>query len=324
LIETPVYSLHGLRVRSAVTLDAPLDDDAGHDIEVAWGDARPVGQQPQAGEEIAAVWVDDRHLSRFVVDDEGYLLRYHGLCDVRVDRSLTSVVAHPHPGADEALISILIGGSVVAFLLTMSGHCTLHASAVQVDGNALAFVGASGSGKSTLAAICCAAGAELLSDDAIRLAISDGGIYCFRGTASLRLRPQASDLAQLVPASATRGSPDGRTVVRPDALSGRSASICPLAGVVLPQPAHDATEVGLVRLGSATALSQLLGHLRTAGLRHPGALRSQFQGCAAVARSTPVIAGTIPWAPPWSSRLLDELARSVGLRPPGQLRWIGP
>ena len=64
---------------------------------------------------------------------------------------------------------MLVGGTLLAFVLTMRGEAVLHASAVQVGDAALAFVGASGMGKSTMATLLCADGARLVTDDVLRL-----------------------------------------------------------------------------------------------------------------------------------------------------------
>jgi hypothetical protein len=56
---------------------------------------------------------------------------------------------------------------ILGFLLHHRGHLTLHASAVEVDGSAVAFMGPKGMGKSTTASVFYNRGHRVLSDDMI-------------------------------------------------------------------------------------------------------------------------------------------------------------
>ena len=61
-------------------------------------------------------------------------------------------------------------GPVMGFVLRLRGTVCLHASAVDVDGRAIALVGLPGAGKSTTAAAFASAGFPVLSDDIVALA----------------------------------------------------------------------------------------------------------------------------------------------------------
>ena len=87
-------------------------------------------------------------------------------------------------------IPLFATGTILALILGLQGEHPLRASAVAVDGRAIAIAGASGSGKSTLAAKLCIAGASFVTDDLLRLT-RDGG--CIRPPAN-RL---ATDSGQL-------------------------------------------------------------------------------------------------------------------------------
>ena len=75
-------------------------------------------------------------------------------------------VAAGHLGnaSAESFQSYLLGW-VLSFALVKQGYEPLHATAVVVDGKAVAFLGTSGDGKSTLAAAFLHAGHTLLTDD---------------------------------------------------------------------------------------------------------------------------------------------------------------
>jgi hypothetical protein len=80
-------------------------------------------------------------------------------------RDGTSITVDPQPDADENVLRSVILGAGFATLLHQRGHLVLHASAVAIDGRALAFLGAPGQGKSTLALALHARGHALLADD---------------------------------------------------------------------------------------------------------------------------------------------------------------
>ena len=75
-----------------------------------------------------------------------------------------TIAVSVEPGADR-LASLPLLGPVMAVYLHLIGRLVLHASAVQRQGRAIAFVGDKGAGKSTTAAACLRAGADLITDD---------------------------------------------------------------------------------------------------------------------------------------------------------------
>jgi len=70
-----------------------------------------------------------------------------------------------------------LSGPVLAFVLRLRGVVSLHASAVAIEGRAVALVGSPGAGKSTISAAFAKSGYAVLSDDVVAL-IEKGG--CFR------------------------------------------------------------------------------------------------------------------------------------------------
>ena len=67
-------------------------------------------------------------------------------------------------------------GSIMGLVLRLRGITCLHASAVAIDGRAVALVGASGSGKSSTAAAFAQMGFPVLADDVVAL-VADRGNY---------------------------------------------------------------------------------------------------------------------------------------------------
>jgi hypothetical protein len=212
---------------------------------------------------------------------------------------------HPVSGVDLDRVAVFAAGGLPAFVLTMQGEAVLHASAVEVAGRALAFVGASGMGKSTMAALCCAAGARLVTDDVLRVDLSEGQARCHLGAGELRLRQSAGELAAgfCVP-PARRHTADGRDALAPPASGGERL---PLAAIVVPLPDRGADRAVLQRLAPMAGLLALLSCPRLPGWADPATQADQMQRLATLVEGVDVYAGRIPWGPPFP----DGLAAAV-------------
>ena len=147
------------------------------------------------------------------------------------------------------------------WLLNLLGEPVLHASAVAVRDEAVAFLGASGMGKPTLATLLCSTGAHLVTDDVLRLQRRDDGFACHFGTGELRLCPNAAPLAGLFPPDKTKLSADGRTTVR---FNPAPSTLPRLRAIFLPRPAR---EQRVERLSHLQASFHLNGYPRVLGWR---------------------------------------------------------
>jgi hypothetical protein len=90
---------------------------------------------------------------------------------VRDGREIT---VEPLPGVEEQLLRLPLLGAVLSAAIHQRGYLGLHASAVAINGQAVAFVGASGEGKSTTAATLYGRGHAVLADDLVVISVSDG------------------------------------------------------------------------------------------------------------------------------------------------------
>jgi hypothetical protein len=99
-------------------------------------------------------------------------------------------------------------GPVLGFVLRLRGMTCLHASAVAVGEQAVAFLGPAGAGKSTTAAAFASHGHPVLSDDITVLHEDQGAIIVQPGYPHLRLWPDS--------VSALFGSPEALPRLTPD------------------------------------------------------------------------------------------------------------
>ncbi len=87
---------------------------------------------------------------------------------------------------------IFLQTNILSFSLLGIGFETFHASAVVIDGKAVAFLGESGYGKSTLAASFLRNGFSLLTDDVLAVHQKRGKFLTASGASQIKLLPQAA------------------------------------------------------------------------------------------------------------------------------------
>jgi hypothetical protein len=305
-----IYAIHGLRIRSERELDAlRATGDGATDLDVTWGAAMPATADDPDGEIIARLAFEDLPAYTVTSVADGYVFRFHRFADVMFDSALHDVVVHPHDGAADDVVPLLITGAVAAFVLEMRGECVLHASAVEHDGVAIAFAGPSGAGKTTAAALASVAGNPLVADDVLRVEFDgDADAWCYAGAPALRLRPVVVELADLVPDAPRTKTADGRLALH--LATGRHERM-PLAALVMPRISAVDDHLQIDRVEGADALVALTTAPRVVGWTGDHA-RRQFEGLAEIARRIPVFRVTIPWTPgadaSVAARLLAEIA----------------
>lgn len=167
--------------------------------------------------------------------------------------------------AEETLLrqaEVRLLGPVIGLWMEARGWPVLHASAVEIDGGAVAFLAGNGGGKSTLAAACVAAGHRLLSDDLLALAPAGDGFAARPSYPALRFWPRQAQELGVEPAGlpSVHPSVDKRWVpVGALAGGGFCGEPCPLAHVVLPVRGAEARPQ-LEPVPPAAAVATLLAH----------------------------------------------------------------
>jgi hypothetical protein len=306
--EPIVYLQCGIRLRSEVELHLPEERGTEWDVDVRWGSPVHDSAELPPGEVIAVYESGDNSWYTATWTGSGYRMRFRDCGEFEISEDLSEVVVRRDPAGRTELLPILLAGTVSAFLLTLRGHLVLHASAVAVDGAALAFVGQSGRGKSTMAALMCVAGAELVTDDV--LSVDPGPPpTCAGGAPEVRLREKAVAIVDAQPAIATRTTADDRLAFAPGAASYEPR---PLAGIVIPAPSRTAAEVETERLNAGAALVALLSFPRVHGWRRPEVLTREFAMLSQLVNQVPVFKATIPWGPPFDPDVARSLRKLAG------------
>ncbi|GAA4762076.1 hypothetical protein [Novosphingobium ginsenosidimutans] len=198
------------------------------------------------------------------------------------------IVIEQPEGADPDEEALWLNGSVYAGVACLKGFLPLHASAVAVDGRAIAFTGPTGAGKSTLAAGLGQLGFPLFCDDSLLVDLHNTeGLIAMPGHKRLKLLPDALALAGAV-AEAPVGAATGKFYARPAA--GDLGQPLPLAGLVFLETGpdvrwHEARGAErFVRLEDDHYTQELFREAAQPGRAELFALRARLAGQVTMAR----------------------------------------
>jgi hypothetical protein len=122
---------------------------------------------------------------------QDYVVRFGRQVWFFINPAMREIVAFPYPGVPVRTVRHLLLDQIVPMLLGDADHLVIHASAVAIDGGAVAFIGPSGSGKSTVAAALSRRGCQLVTDDCLVVDLDRRPAHAIPTYAGLRLWPDA-------------------------------------------------------------------------------------------------------------------------------------
>jgi len=215
---------------------------------------------------------------------QGYLIRFSNQADFAISRDLSEVVCTPVPDAEPGIGRTLYCNAIQPLIANHLGGISLHASAVCIDGRAIAFLGLSRMGKTTLAAAFARQGYPFLTEDVLNLEASETGYIVQPARPVLRLfGDSASEL--LGPSSAVRPSRTARKteIEANDILpyADRPAAL----GALLLLGAGQCNQVTVQELEPASALARLMQHAFILDVQDKQRLRGHFDRIAGLAEA---------------------------------------
>jgi len=116
--------------------------------------------------------------------------RWDDIGEALISTNGRSIACHPFPQTNSEAFYVYLLAQALSFALVKGGFEPLHATAVALDDQAIAFLGDCGFGKSTLAAAFLQAGYRLLTDDLLLLQNTTRGILAYPGPARIKLFPE--------------------------------------------------------------------------------------------------------------------------------------
>lgn len=120
-----------------------------------------------------------------------YFITEHGTLQAVISPDQSTVWMIHDPAEPESNLDSYLVGTVLGCVLRLRGVLCLHASAVNIDGQAVIFLGRKKSGKSTTAAAFAKLGYKVLSDDISALSVKNDRFYIQPGYPKVRLRPRS-------------------------------------------------------------------------------------------------------------------------------------
>ncbi len=213
------YRVYGLTLESSLPLVCPrAPKGTASDVRLTRATAsRFVQARALAGiPPRAAQWFECARLP-----DGSTYLRWSRLFEFLIAPDARTIEFRPLEHATQHTLTTYLLGQVLSFSLLSFGCEPLHATAVVVDGSAVAFLGDCGDGKSTLGAAFLARGYPLLTDDVLALQFDRAGVIAHAGPARLKLFPSVA--RSLLGRTGTRTlNPGTRKLVL--SLTGRDAT----------------------------------------------------------------------------------------------------
>jgi hypothetical protein len=272
------YQAFGLRIHSELELPELAEarsDDTSPDVTVCLGD---VGEIPGGDGD----WV------RWEAEPDRVRMCYAGVCRVDVRGGGEIVVEELE---DPETSHIYVVGPALAMALAQRGEHVLHASAVAIEGRAVAFAGFSGGGKSTLAAALHDRGFPLVADDVVAVRVRDGRAIAVPGYPQQKLWPAAAGALGLDVGRLPRVYPEIDKRVRRLSEDFDTSALELSAVLVL----SEGPEVALEPMSGAAAALELVRHSYDLPATHTFAAPANLEAAARVAEAVPVARLRRPW-----------------------------
>lgn len=172
------YAAYGLAIRSTLRLPELVPSTAAPEISFQLGRVH-----------LASDAEAQTHYSNVTKKEAILFWNGVGTFQIRGGREIT---IDPNPTVDEERLRLFLLGPVLALLLWQRGYLVLHASAVEIGEEAVAFVGGCGWGKSTLAAGLHSRGYNLLADDVVAVHMDGQRNRVFPGFPRMKLWPDVA------------------------------------------------------------------------------------------------------------------------------------
>lgn len=176
------YQAHGLSINSVFQFSELITGNRGSDVEIRYGKLDIPLSNIEFKKIIGRSKVLIKNKQIFFIWDS------IPICKITEGKEIT---INKSTGIEENLLKTLILGPAFAALLHQRGRLVLHASAVNMDGSAVAFLGPRGRGKSTTSVALNKNGYNLLSDDVLSVQINGNETpVVFPSFPRIKLRPE--------------------------------------------------------------------------------------------------------------------------------------
>jgi hypothetical protein len=283
------YCAYGLAIRSELPLPLPKTrgptEPGLFELEIRASD------EPLSGAIPEGVKLQRNPLSGFdfgQFPDGSSYGRWDDVGEVLISKNGRSIACRPFQQTDSESFYVYLLGQALSFALVKSGFEPLHATAVVVEDQAVAFLGDCGFGKSTLAAAFLQAGHRLLTDDLLLLRTTTRGILAHPGPARIKLFPEMARKFLGEASSGVPMNPKTQKLIIPLENDWVCADAAPLAAIYVLAPPGGVTgrEIRVVSISQREAFVILLGSTFNYVITDPDRLRRLLKATQALADAT--------------------------------------
>ena len=269
------YSIYGISLHSEIALSLPEHQNTGLvDVELRTG-SPGIFSKAIRGQELQnrSDWYHYAHLQ----DGSSYV-RWSGVGEFLVSASGRRITCMRAREAPVESFQVYLLGQALSFALVNAGFEPLHATAIDVDGEAMVLLGDSGSGKSSLAASFLATGRALLTDDLMLVQPRASWFEAYPGPPRIKLFPA---MARRFLGRAATGVPmnaETEKLVIPLGPLQSCQSPLPVRTIYALAPPHEARNLRCIRiepLSQREAFLALLGNTFNYLVVHPSRLQRQ-------------------------------------------------
>jgi hypothetical protein len=182
------YCVYGIVISSDDPLDLPPDTQGGPaQVECVSAPAAAFLAAAASGGDNGP---SDRWYRYADLQDGSTYARWNAIGEFLVAADGRRITCRRFEDASLESFQVYMLGQALSFALVRQGFEPLHATAVVVDGHAVAFLGNNAFGKSSLAACFLEAGCRLLTDDLLVLDESGDRVLAYPGPPRIKLFPR--------------------------------------------------------------------------------------------------------------------------------------
>ena len=293
------YSAYGMNIKSDIQLNDLIPAQSAEDVHIKLQELNDTYTEAELEDAV----VFDREDCVVRVSKKAICYDWKDFGKVLV-RNGNEVLIDPQAGVEREEFSPFITGAILAILLNQRGILVLHASAVAIHGEAVAFLGDKGAGKSTLAAFLQKRGHDLITDDLVPIIFGDDKVQTAPGYPRIKLRADSIKSVGLDWDTLPNVSKfiDKRSYQCFDGFSAKPVNLSRIYVLV------EDSAIEISRLEPAEAFIEITRHTYLGRyLQATGQTAEHFQQCKAMISAVPIFS----LKRPHDHKMLSEVASEI-------------
>ncbi|MFN4014193.1 MAG: HPr kinase/phosphorylase [Reyranella sp.] len=307
------YLVYGLVIESELPLTSVHEaagSDGSADITLLAGSPEYFTVIVPGGARDPEDWIE-----HVVLEDGSVYMKSSDVFEANISANGRTAICRMLGDVEQRAFEANLLNFVLSASLTLRGEETLHATVLEMDGRAVGLLGQSGAGKSTLAAYLISRGADLITDDMLRVSFAGDTILAHPGPYRLKLldQPAIGFLPDAV-ADGHFNALSGKIMVRPRREPRRQSAPSRLAALFhLGDPDDDTiTAVSSTRLAGLELARTLMSSAMDTRYTGSRRMEHQMRFVARVADLLPIHALRYPRTVAALDGVAREIRRIIG------------